>query len=175
MPNIYVSLAITFALLSIQAVGGGSAVLPEMQRQMHELYNLPDHDFARIFALGQVAPGPNMTMVGLLAYRVAGTGAGAVALIAFFLPASVLCYFAGKVWDRIGETPWRRAVQDGLAPLSVGLMASGVWAIAKTAATGPIQIALALAVFVLMLRTKINPSLLILGCGVVGALALVER
>ncbi|MBV8601760.1 MAG: chromate transporter [Candidatus Eremiobacteraeota bacterium] len=168
MNNLLFSLAVTFALLSVQAVGGGSAILPEMQRQMLEVYHLPDHDFARIFALGQVAPGPNMSMVGLLGYRIAGFEAGIVVLLAFFVPASVLCYYAGKVWDRIGETPWRRAVQDGLAPVSIGLMSSGVYAIAKTAATTPLTIGLAIVVFALVLRTKINPSLFILGCGVFG-------
>lgn len=170
-----INLAITFGLLSLQAVGGGVAVLPEMQRVVDDLYHISQGDFARMFALGQVAPGPNMTMVVLLGYHIAGIAGALVVLFAFFVPASILCFWAGRIWERIGETPWRRAVQDGLAPLSIGLMTSGVYAIGKNSATTTVTLGLALAVFALMLKTKINPSLLILACGAFGGVVLTYR
>lgn len=163
-----IGLAISFGLLSLQAVGGGTAVLPEMQRVAEDTYHISQTDFSRMFALGQVAPGPNMTMVALVGYHVAGMGGALVVLFAFFVPASILCFWAGRLWEHIGETPWRRAVQDGLAPISIGLMASGVYAIGRNSATTAVTITLALAVLALMLKTRINPSLLILACGVFG-------
>ncbi|MGH7865240.1 MAG: chromate transporter, partial [Candidatus Binataceae bacterium] len=53
-----------FALLSILAVGGGTAVLPEMQNlTVHYFGWLTDDSFRDLYSLGQVAPGPNMLMV----------------------------------------------------------------------------------------------------------------
>jgi len=165
-------LAVNFGLLSLQAVGGGSSVIPQMQRLVEETYRLSNSEFAQIFSLGQLAPGPNMLMVVVLGDRIAGVVGAIVVLLAFFVPASILCFYAGRIWNKVGDSPWRRSVQAGLAPISIGLMASGVYAIAKTASTTALTIGLALLIFVLILRTKINASLLILACGVFGALFL---
>ncbi len=164
-----VMLAVNFGLLSLQAVGGGTAVIPEMQRLVEGTYHIDNTDFARIWSLGQLAPGPNMLMVVVLGERIAGFAGSVVVLLAFFVPASILCYGAGRLWNRIGDSPWRRAVQNGMAPISIGLMVSGVHAVAKTATTTWMTIGLALIMFAFILRTKINPSLLILACGIAGA------
>jgi len=51
------TLAWVFVLLSILAVGGGTAVLPEMQRMtVHDFHWITDKQFRAIYGLGQVAP-----------------------------------------------------------------------------------------------------------------------
>ena len=55
-----------------------------------------------------------------------------------------------------------------MAPIVVGLMGAGTIAVAKTAISGCITVALALGVFGVLLARKINPALLILVGGVVG-------
>jgi chromate transporter len=162
-------LAGSFGLLSLQAVGGGTAVLPEMQRLVEGTYHIKPDDFAQIYSLGQLAPGPNMLMVVVLGDRIAGVAGAIVVLLSFFIPASILCFGAGRLWDRVGESPWRRAVQNGLAPISIGLMASGVYSLGKFATTTWLTIGLAIGMIALILRTKINPTLLILACAVFGA------
>jgi chromate transporter len=157
-----------FGTLSLQAVGGGTAVLPEMQRLMEGQYHMSPADFTKIYSLGQLAPGPNMSMVVVLGDRIAGVVGALVVLFAFFVPASLLVFLIGRIWERAGESPWRRAVQDGLAPISIGLMLSGVYALATTATTTVFTIGLAVAIVLLMLRTKINPVFLVLACGVFG-------
>lgn len=162
-------LAAHFGFLSLQAVGGGTAVLPEMQRLVEGTYHIRPEDFAQIYSLGQLAPGPNMLMVVVLGDRIAGVAGAAVVLLAFFLPASILCFYAGRIWERIGETPWRRAVQNGLAPISLGLMASGVYSLGKFAATTWLTLGIAAVMIAFVLRTKINPTILILACAAFGA------
>ena len=65
-------LASSFALFSILAVGGGVAVLPEMQALMAQRYGISGESFVHIYGIGQLAPGPNMLMVLALGYRIAG-------------------------------------------------------------------------------------------------------
>jgi chromate transporter len=161
-----------FGTLSLQAVGGGTAVLPEMQRLMIGTYHMAPEDFAKIYSLGQLAPGPNMSMVVVLGYRIAGILGALVVLFAFFVPAALLVFLIGRIWTRAGESPWRRAVQDGLAPISIGLMLSGVYALATTATTTVLTIGLAIVIVVLMMRTKVNPVFLILACGIFGGFLL---
>ena len=165
-----IHLVLTFGMLSVLAVGGGTAVLPEMQSILAQQFNIDHTSFVQIYSLGQLAPGPNMMMVLVFGFQIAGMlGAGAV-LLAFFLPSSILCLAVGRLWNRIGERPWRRAVQNALEPIAIGLMCSGVYAVAKAALVGPLTIALALFTCVVLLKTRINPVYVILGTGAFGAL-----
>ena len=167
--NTLAQLAGAFGLLSLLAVGGGAAVLPEMKETVVGQHHwLTDTQFVHVYSLGQVAPGPNMLMVQIIGDRVAGTKGALVALVAFFLPASILTFATGKLWDRLGDWPWRESIQRGLAPISIGLMLAGTITIAKIAVTDPRTIALAIAVTAILLWRKINPAYLILGSAVLG-------
>jgi chromate transporter len=163
-------LAWTFALLSILAVGGGTAVLPEMQTILAHQFGIDHTQFVHIYSIGQLAPGPNMLMVLVIGYQIAGLIGAGVVLLSFFLPSSLMCFYMGRLWNRFGESPWRRTIQNALEPISIGLMCSGVYAVAKASVVSSITLALALVTLYLILRTKINPVLVILGSGGFGAL-----
>jgi chromate transporter len=168
--SLLIHLAWTFALLSILAVGGGTAVLPEMQTILAHQFGIDHTQFVHIYSIGQLAPGPNMLMVLVIGYQIAGLIGAGVVLLSFFLPSSVLCFYVGRLWNRFGESPWRRSIQNALEPISIGLMSSGVYAVAKASVVSGITLALALVTLYLILRTKINPVLVILGSGGFGAL-----
>ena len=168
--SLYVHLALSFALLSILAVGGGTAVLPEMQTLLAHQFGIDHTQFVHIYSIGQVAPGPNMLMVLVIGFQIAGLVGAGVVLLSFFLPSSILCFYVGRVWNRFGDSPWRRSIQNALEPISIGLMASGVFAVAKASVVSPITLALALITLYLILRTKINPVFVILGSGMSGAI-----
>lgn len=163
-------LALTFAVLSLLAVGGGTAVLPEMQSILLHEYALTHDRFVHIYSLGQLAPGPNMLMVLVIGLQIAGLLGAAVVFLSFFIPSSVLCLFVGRLWIKMGDSPWRRAIQNALEPISIGLMLSGVYAVGKAAADTPITFGLALIAFIILARSKVNPVLVILAAGLLFAL-----
>ena len=158
-----------FSLLSICAVGGGTAVLPEMKAYtVTQFHWLTEEQFGQIYSLGQLAPGPNMLMVSVIGYRVAGLLGAAAAIVGFFLPACLLMYFVGRIWDRFADSPWKLAIQNGLAPVTIGLMLAGTLVLARAVILGPATAAIAVVVTLILLRVHINPALLIFGGGVVG-------
>ena len=165
-------LALNFSLLSLLAVGGGTAVLPEMQTLLAQQFHIDHLQFVHIYSIGQIAPGPNMLMVLVIGFQVAGLLGAGVVLLSFFLPSSILCFYAGRIWDRFGESPWRRSIQNALEPISIGLMASGVYAVAKSSIVSPITLVLALISLYFILKTKINPVFVILGSGILGFILL---
>jgi len=168
--SLLIHLVWTFALLSILAVGGGTAVLPEMQTILAHQFGIDHTQFVHIYSIGQLAPSPNMLMVLVIGYQIAGLIGAGVVLLSFFLPSSLMCFYMGRLWNRFGESPWRRTIQNALEPTSIGLMCSGVYAVAKASVVSSITLALALTTLYLILRTKINPVLVILGSGGLGAL-----
>jgi chromate transporter len=156
------TLAWVFALLSILAVGGGTAILPEMQRMtVHQYHWVTDRQFRNIYSLGQVAPGPNMLMVMVIGYRVAGAAGAAVVAFAFFIPDCVLTLFANRMWLRYANSPWRTAIQRGMAPISIGLMLAGTYAIARLSIHNVISLAVAAATLSVLMWRRVNPVLLI--------------
>lgn len=166
---VLIHLVLTFGMLSLLAVGGGTAVLHEMQEVLLHTYQITADMFVRVYSVGQLAPGPNMTMVLIFGFQIAGALGAALVGISFFLPSSFLCFWIGRIWNRIGDTPWRRSVQNALEPISIGLMCSGVYAVAKAALDGPLTIALAVTSFVIILFSRVNPVYVILGLGGLGA------
>lgn len=175
--NKIVELINVFALLSLLAVGGGTAVLPQMKHDTVQAHHwVTDTQFAEIYSLGQLAPGPNMTCVILIGYEVAGVAGLVAVLFAFFFPACLLCYFVSQIWDAAAGSPWRDAVQRGMAPIVIGLMLAGCYALGKTASFNPardwdynlLTLGIGAAVAVTLTVSRINPALTILGGGVAG-------
>ena len=66
MISTLIQLMMTFGLLSLLAVGGGTAVLPEMQIILNQQFQVDHMKFVEVYSIGQLAPGPNMMMVSLL-------------------------------------------------------------------------------------------------------------
>lgn len=160
-----------FGTLSVLAVGGGTAVLPEMKALVVNQHHwLTSDQFGQVYSLGQLAPGPNMLMVAVIGYRVSGYVGALAALVGFFLPAGLIMFFCGRVWDRFADSPWKEAVQRGLAPLTIGLMLAGTWVLAKTVILGPSTAVIAVVVTAILLLRHVNPALLIFGGGIIGYL-----
>ena len=101
MTALLVSLGLIFAELSVLAFGGGNSVLPEMQRQMVEVHGwMTAAQFNGLFGLAQAAPGPNLMIVTLLGWRLAGLPGALVSTAAMFGPSSVITGLALRLWDR---------------------------------------------------------------------------
>lgn len=162
-----------FAYLSLLTVGGGMAAFPELKVltvDVHHWLTFPQ--LIHLYSVGQMAPGPNMMMIVAVGEWVAGLPGAIAVFIAFFFPTALLAFVIGRVWMRLDRWPWRTSIQRGLAPVSIGLLLAGTLTMAKGAVTGWITTAIALIVLAILLRTRINPALLVLAGAVVGLLAL---
>jgi chromate transporter len=167
-------LAAVFAGLSLLAVGGANALLPEMQRQAAALGWADPVQFAAMFALAQAAPGPNMLVVTLIGWRVAGLPGAAVATVAFVLPAAVLTYTVSGLWERFRAAPWRARVQAGLTPVTVGLVMAAALLLCRASAHSPGTALVALASSVALLATRLHPLWLLALGGGLGAAGVLQ-
>ncbi|HTH62610.1 MAG TPA: chromate transporter [Paraburkholderia sp.] len=165
MTGTLATLAVIFAQLSLLAFGGGNTILPEMQRQVVDVHHwMPAREFSALFALAQAAPGPNMMIVTLVGWHVAGWAGMLVASIAKFGPSSLVTMAVLHGWDRFKDRPWRRIAQRGLVPVTAGLVAASALLIAKASDPNAIAWAITGVCAVLAFRTKIHP-LWLLGAG----------
>ena len=73
--TLLLQILVTFGILSLVAVGGANAVLPEMHRQLVDLHGwLDDATFAQLYALAQAAPGPNILVASVMGWRIGSWG-----------------------------------------------------------------------------------------------------
>jgi chromate transporter len=167
------ALAGIFGELSLLAFGGGNSILPEMQRQVVEVHPwMSAAEFTALYGLAQASPGPNLMVVTLVGWRVAGLPGALVSTIATFAPSSLLTSVGLVLWHRFRHAPWRRAIQVGLVPVTAGLVAAGALLIARSADTSWLGVAITLAVAAITLRTKVHPLILLGSGAVLGVLLL---
>jgi chromate transporter len=153
-----ITLAGYFAVMSLFAIGGANSAVPEMQRIAVEVERwMTDRQFTDIFAIAQVTPGPNVIIVTLIGYHVAGLAGALVATLAMCGPTCVFAFYIGHVWERFKDAPWRAAIQAGLLPISIGLIAASAFVVASVAVHNLAAVALTLATALVTYTTRLNP------------------
>jgi len=169
MSDALTQLAIDFSLLSLITVGGVITVLPEMHRSVVEVRGwMSGAEFAQLFALAQAAPGPNILVVSLIGWKVSGLAGAAVATAAVCAPSSVLTYAVSQIWQRFRGARWRKLVEEGLVPVTVGLMLAGGYLITLAADHSVAGFAITAVTAAVVLTTRIHPLWLLAGAGLLG-------
>lgn len=112
--------------------------------------------------IGQLTPGPVFTTATAIGYLIHGVPGGIVATIGIFLPAFLLVYFLHPLFKKLSQMASVKHFLDGLklaslalmvkVALDVGISLSNSWFFILTPIT-----------FVILWKTKTNPTWLILG------------
>lgn len=158
-----------FALLSLFAVGGANAAIPEMHRvAVDAMHWMNDRQFSDMYAMAQVSPGPNVIIVALIGYHVAGFAGAGVAITAMCGPTCTLAFFVARTWDRFKGARWRMAIQAGMVPLSIGLIAASAFVLAHAADRNVYAALITAATAAVAFFTRINPLWVFLAAGLLG-------
>ena len=164
---VLMTLALVFTQLSVLAFGGGNAILPEMQHQVVNIHHwMSAEQFSSLFAMAQAAPGPNMMIVPLIGWHVAGPAGLLVTSIAKFGPSSIITVYALKFWQRFKDHPFRSRFEQALKPITVGLVLVSAWIIAHASAQNTILVMIVILTTLLGLFKRIHPLwVMLLGAG----------
>jgi chromate transporter len=118
---------------------------------------MTDRQFADVFAIAQATPGPNVIIVTLIGYHVAGLEGALVATISMCGPTCILAYVVGGLWDNFKDAPWRAIIQAAMVPLSLGLIGASTFLIAQVALSNWAAAGLMVGTASLTYWTRINP------------------
>jgi chromate transporter len=170
--DLLLSLAHNFAKVSLVSVGGISVMIPEVHRQVVEMNNWISNDqFASAFALSQVAPGPNILLMTLVGWRVAGWAGMLVATVATILPTTVLSVMANRLESQLIHARWYWVTRKSLPPLIVGLIFSSGIVTAKATGLDALGLLIVACVAAHFYLYKSNPLISIMVSIVVGVIA----
>ena len=169
--DILITLAVQFVIMALLAFGGATAVVPEIHRQAVDLHGwMSDRQFADMFAMAQAFPGPNVMIVTLVGYHVAGFAGAVVATVAMCGPTAALAGVLARTWDRFKDASWRRVIQAALVPISVGLVAASAIVLSQVTVRDWTAAAIMAGTAAVAYWTRWNPLWLI---GIAGAAGLV--
>ena len=161
----------TFLWLSLLCIGGGLGVIPELERQVVGHHWVTSREFLDGYALSQLTPGPGMLVAAFIGYRAHGVLGALLACAAMFLPVSILTAVIARHWETLRERPWALACERALAPIGIGLMAAGVYTLARSGIQDWATGALALLAAVVLYVRWLPPIALVLAAGAVGWVA----
>jgi chromate transporter len=174
IPPVLAELALQFLLLSLLSIGGANAIIPEIHLRVVEVHHwMTDVDFAQMYALSQAAPGPNVLIVALIGWKVAGVIGAVVAMGSMCGPSSVFTYWVAHYWERFRNAPLRIAIQRALAPVTVGLILSSGYVLTRTVDHGWLAYVVTVATLVLALTTRLHPLWMLAVGGALGAFGLI--
>jgi len=120
-------------------------------------------------AIGQLTPGPVFTTATAIGYLIHGWVGGLVATFGIFLPSFLLVNFLHPVFKKLSQNASLKSFLNGLKLASVALMIKVAFDVAVSYQNNWLLI-LAPISAVLLIKTKINPTSLILGGVVIGIL-----
>jgi chromate transporter len=163
------TLAWTFGLMSLFAVGGALSAIPEMHRVAVDVHHwMSDRQFADMVAIAQLSPGPNVLVVTLIGFHVAGVAGGLIATLAMCGPTAAVAYFVSRTMDRSRAAQWPSLIQSALVPVSIGLMAASALILGLSAGTSWVAAGLVVATALLTLVTRLHPLLMLAVGGCLG-------
>lgn len=169
-----IELALQFLTLSLLSIGGANAIIPEMHHRAVDIEHwMTDTDFSQMFALSQAAPGPNVLIVSLIGWKVAGVAGALVSIVAMSGPSSILTYQVARAWDRFRDAPLRIAIEQGLAPVTVGLILSSGYVLTRATDHSWPAYAITGTTLLLALTTRLHPLWVLAAAATLGALGLV--
>jgi len=163
------TLAWTFGLMSLLAIGGANSTIPEMHRVAVDVHHwMTDAQFTDMFAISQLSPGPNVLIVTLIGFQVAGVIGALIATFAMCGPSAILAYYVSNLLIRSSHTPWPALLQSALVPLSIGLMCASGLILTLTADNSWVAGAVTLTAAALAIATRLNPLWMLVAGGLLG-------
>lgn len=163
-----------FLVLWCIAVGGPTAILPDIHRYVVDARQLlTNQEFAEIYTLAQVAPGPNVMYTTLIGWHLAGWAGAAATTVPLLVPATTLTLFIGHLNARYPNAVIFRAVRSGLMPITTGLMFAGSLVLLRAVNHDWRGYLISLITAAIVLKKSWNPLWLIAAGALVGVVGLV--
>ncbi|MFZ1169857.1 MAG: chromate transporter [Bradyrhizobium sp.] len=172
--NPVLTLAWTFAVMSLFAIGGANSAIPEMHRVAVDVNHwLTDKQFTDVYAIAQLSPGPNVLIVTLIGYSVAGLLGALVATLAMCVPTAVLALIVSRFLARSSHARWPSIIQAALVPLSIGLMGASGFILARTSDRTVVAVLVTVGAAAVASVTKLNPLWMLVAGGCLGFAGLI--
>lgn len=157
-------IASVFSGMSLTLFGGGYVIIPIIEHAVvNDLGWLTVQQFNAAISISQVTPGPIMTSVTFIGYKMAGYTGAIVGTLAIFMPSSLLMVLLSHFQQKIKHLTYIDPIMTGMRSVVIGLIFSGAFSIGlKNFDLSVMPWAIFLISLLLFMFTKTHPALVIL-------------
>jgi len=164
-----VSVAEAFYRAGALVFGGGHVVLPLLEETVVKPGWISSGEFLAGYGAAQAMPGPLFTLAAYLGARLPGGEGGmlgaTIALGAIFLPGFLLVAGVLPLWRIVAGGPIASRTIAGVNAAVVGLLGAALYHPVWTSAVrGPVDLAIALAGFTLLVAWRASALLVVIWC-----------
>jgi chromate transporter len=161
----------TFAWIGSVLFGSGYVLLAFLRSELVERLGwLTESQLLDAIAVGQITPGPVFSTATFVGWILLGGAGALVATVGIFLPAFVFVALSGPLVPRLRASPVASAFLDGVNAASLALVAVVAARLVHAAIVDVTAAVVFVIAVVLLRRTKVNPTWLLLGGAVVAGL-----
>lgn len=160
-------------VVNLFTIGGGYVMLPLLHDFFVTKFHwLTNQEFLDAVAMGQITPGPLTIMNAFIGYKVLGFPGAVTATIGSYLPSLLIVTLVTKYYLKFKGSQVVNAVFRGIKPAVVGMLAAVAIKLGGTSLINNTTVSIGAGSFLLMAFTKVDPTLIIIGAGAVGAFLL---
>lgn len=178
-------IALVFLKIGAIAIGGGYAGLPLFEDAVVNVKGYMTYqEFVDMLAIDELTPGPfAINIATFVGEKLAGIVGGIIASVSVIIPGCIISLILLKLYSKYKELKVVDGALSGLRCMVVALISSTALTFLINALFGSPNIIaninkfdiaslllFAVALFILK-KTKINPAIVVLGCGILGLLA----
>ncbi|MBT9136204.1 MAG: putative chromate transport protein [Firmicutes bacterium] len=169
---IYLELFISFFTIGAFSFGGGYAMIPLIERELvRNQAWLTAQQFIDILAIAEITPGPVAINAATFAgYKVGGLIGGMFATLGIVVPSLLAVMTVAYLFLRFQGAPLIRSALTAIRPVVVVLIFMAAVTVGRQTILDFKSAGIAVLVLILMLRTKLNPILLLIGAGIAGVI-----
>ena len=165
----FIKLFLEFFKIGLITFGGGQAMIPVLERELvTDLQWITMENFLYFVSIAEITPGPvsiNMaTFIGANLFNVAGA---IVTTGGVILPSFVIIVLIAKFFKKAQRCPIFDSFMMGVKPVLPALFMSAIYLIIINGFSGIYPFIIAAAAFVAIIKTKLNPLILLLVTGMI--------
>lgn len=161
----------TLFYINLFTIGGGFVMLPLLQREVVAHYHwLTNKEFIDSVAIGQVTPGPLTIMNVFIGYKIFGLWGALGAVICTYLPSIIIVTIISHYYLQFKNSRIVNASFNGIRPAVIGLLAAVAITLGRASIVDVPTGLIAAGSFAIIVFTKVEPTFVILGAGVAGAM-----
>lgn len=131
---------------------------------------LSDQQLLDAIAVGQITPGPVFTTATFVGYLLLGIPGAIIATIGIFLPGFIFVLLLNPLIPRLRDQQWTSVLLDGINIGSIGLMSAVGIQLGQAALLDIPTVMIAIVAGLLLWRTTLNSTWLVIGGGIIGLL-----